>query len=507
MAEVASMPPSTNGNGYAPHYGSIEQNGHAYNHNSNIPAAYNNNNSQSQQSAPTATPATPDIPKDEVGWYFVEQYYTTLSRSPEKLYLFYNKRSQFVSGQETDKVQVCVGQRAINDRIKALDFHDCKVRVTNVDSQASDVNIVIQVIGEISNKSQPHKKFTQTFVLATQTNGYFVLNDIFRYLIEEEDEQPQQAPPPQQEEEQQTDSTSAPLTEAEVRDLPTVQDPESHVPATTTTKTEQAEPKTLTSSMDPIEVERDAKTVDNAIEDKVLKSSEPSTPAAPTNGVSASDPLEADATAEDSKKPAEEAATEEPEVEQTAPAQTDLAEETPKDPEPTPAASPPKQAPAQPAATAKPSAPKTWASLAASAARVATPAVPAAAPRPAPKSTPTSAPKEQAAPQPQQPKAEESAPAPASTPAQQDEWTAVGSTHNRAPPRSQQQPQHQQQQQQQEAGPQNRGYIKNVHDHIDAAELRAHLEQFGEITYFDIARQKVRFPTSPSAFAQRARQC
>lgn len=28
-----------------------------------------------------------DIPKDEVGWYFVEQYYTTMSRSPEKLHV------------------------------------------------------------------------------------------------------------------------------------------------------------------------------------------------------------------------------------------------------------------------------------------------------------------------------------------------------------------------------------------------------------------------------------
>ncbi len=27
------------------------------------------------------------VPKDEVGWYFVEQYYTTLSKSPEKLHV------------------------------------------------------------------------------------------------------------------------------------------------------------------------------------------------------------------------------------------------------------------------------------------------------------------------------------------------------------------------------------------------------------------------------------
>ena len=91
--------------------------------------------------------SSPEIPKDEVGWYFVEQYYTTLSRTPEKLYLYYNKRSQYVSGQETDKVPVCIGQRAINHRIKELDFQDCKVRITNVDSQASDANIVIQVRG------------------------------------------------------------------------------------------------------------------------------------------------------------------------------------------------------------------------------------------------------------------------------------------------------------------------------------------------------------------------
>jgi hypothetical protein len=63
------------------------------------------------------------------------------------------------------------------------------VRVTNVDTQGSDSNIVIQVIGEISNQGQPHKRFAQTFVLAEQTNGYFVLNDIFRYLAEEPEEE------------------------------------------------------------------------------------------------------------------------------------------------------------------------------------------------------------------------------------------------------------------------------------------------------------------------------
>src|SRR5256714_13263720 len=78
--------------------------------------------------------------------------------------------------------------------MKELDIQDCKVRVLNVDSQASFENIVVQVIGEMSNKSEPHHRFVQTFVLATQQNGYYVLNDIFRYLNDDEDEIVEDAP-------------------------------------------------------------------------------------------------------------------------------------------------------------------------------------------------------------------------------------------------------------------------------------------------------------------------
>lgn len=43
----------------------------------------------------------------------------------------------------------------------------------------------------MSNKSGPWKKFAQTFFLAEQPNGYFVLNDIFRYLKDEEETEEQ----------------------------------------------------------------------------------------------------------------------------------------------------------------------------------------------------------------------------------------------------------------------------------------------------------------------------
>jgi len=80
---------SIDGN-YAPHqgYGSLDQN-----HTSYASANSNSNhfNAASQTTAASATDvnssSASDIPKDEVGWYFVEQYYTTLSRSPEKLFV------------------------------------------------------------------------------------------------------------------------------------------------------------------------------------------------------------------------------------------------------------------------------------------------------------------------------------------------------------------------------------------------------------------------------------
>jgi hypothetical protein len=55
-----------------------------------------------QYAAPQTTDApsnsnSKDLPKDEVGWYFVEQYYTTLSKAPEKVHVRCSRHSGFFS--------------------------------------------------------------------------------------------------------------------------------------------------------------------------------------------------------------------------------------------------------------------------------------------------------------------------------------------------------------------------------------------------------------------------
>lgn len=43
--------------------------------------------SGSAESTNSGAAGSQDLSKDEVGWYFVEQYYTTLSKNPEKLHV------------------------------------------------------------------------------------------------------------------------------------------------------------------------------------------------------------------------------------------------------------------------------------------------------------------------------------------------------------------------------------------------------------------------------------
>lgn len=93
--------------------------------------------------------------------------------------------------------------------------------IHSVDTQSSaGGGIIIQVIGEMSNRGESWRKFAQTFFLAPQPNGYFVLNDIFRFLKEEsvEDEergeQSDTDPPPAEVAQENTVEPAAPGVQA-----------------------------------------------------------------------------------------------------------------------------------------------------------------------------------------------------------------------------------------------------------------------------------------------------
>jgi hypothetical protein len=353
--------------------------------------------------------------------------------------------------------------QAINERIKELDIQDCKVRVSNVDSQESFKNIVVQVIGEMSNKAAPHRKFVQTFVLAEQPNGYFVLNDIFRYINEDEEEEVGNEGTPEPE----PAATSAP----------------------------EPEPATLTSSNDPTQQQHDIEQVDKKLEEQIRETpsvnenTEPEP--ADLDDSTAQEPAEVDHT-EDAPAAAVNVEEEKPEMpEELVEATANIAElqpEKPKDPDPTPVVSPPKPTatPAQaqtPAVPQKPAAPKTWANLVASN-RIAAPIVPSPAastsPVPSqPKATPSSANRSTTPPI----SASDDA---AGRPQQNGNagWQTAGTDSSKRQGR----------QQSMSGSPEKDnvlGYVKNVTEKVDASLLKGTLLEYGKLVYFDVSRQKV----------------
>ncbi|CAB3359903.1 Hypothetical predicted protein [Cloeon dipterum] len=101
---------------------------------------------------------------------------------------FYNENSSFIHGGLDNKSgeQSVVGQRQIHQLISQLGFSNCHAKIQQVDAQCTLGNgVVVQVTGELSNDSEPMRRFTQTFVLAQQSpKKYYVHNDIFRYQDE-----------------------------------------------------------------------------------------------------------------------------------------------------------------------------------------------------------------------------------------------------------------------------------------------------------------------------------
>jgi len=352
----------------------------------------------------------------------------------------------------------------IQDRIKALELLDSKVRISNVDSQASFDNIVIQVIGETSAKGDEPKKFVQTFVLAQQPSGYFVLNDILRYVEEENDEEPTEP-----------SADAGPVSMV----APVAAEPEAQA--------ELEAPKSKEAIQDKAEL--DATAIDKKLEDvgATTKHSPaasgidtPATPAelavdapakteAPVEASAAVEKTARDVTAEEAKKP-----------------------EAPKEPAPTPVASrAPPPAPAEPEPPKGPPKPLTWASLAAAAAgpkpalpvhpKTATPpAVPSKAPAAAASSVPTA---------PSAPAAETTTPKEPGS-----EWQTAGADSKR-----QNRPQSISGPPQEKEG--TLGYVKYVTEKVTDKDLKTHLSTFGEVVYFDINRTKVSGRSSPAADA------
>ncbi|KAJ0013814.1 hypothetical protein Pint_21198 [Pistacia integerrima] len=133
--------------------------------------------------------ASAQIDPKMVGHSFVEQYYKILHQIPDQVHRFYQESSFLSRPRGTDGVMVSTTTlKGISEQIDVLDYQNCLTEIVTVDAQGSyGGGVTVLVTGYLIGKDSDKRKFAQSFFLAPQENGFFVLNDVFRYV---DDKQP-----------------------------------------------------------------------------------------------------------------------------------------------------------------------------------------------------------------------------------------------------------------------------------------------------------------------------
>ncbi|KAL4160296.1 hypothetical protein PRNP1_000866 [Phytophthora ramorum] len=135
----------------------------------------------------TSSPADEAAPSPStVGNTFMRQYYHFLAKEPQSLHRFYKAESRWCHGLGSHMEEPIAGQRAINEQILKRGYAGARVDLDagSIDCQNSlggGVLVLVTGVMTLQSSTTP-KPFVQTFFLAVQPKGFFVLNDCLRFL-------------------------------------------------------------------------------------------------------------------------------------------------------------------------------------------------------------------------------------------------------------------------------------------------------------------------------------
>lgn len=77
----------------------------------------------------------------------------------------------------------------------SLNYKDYIAEIKTADAQQSyGSGVIVLVTGYLTGRDNLRKKFAQSFFLAPQEKGFFVLNDVFRYVDDEVSTEPASDP-------------------------------------------------------------------------------------------------------------------------------------------------------------------------------------------------------------------------------------------------------------------------------------------------------------------------
>ncbi|KAL8486709.1 hypothetical protein ACS0TY_022950 [Phlomoides rotata] len=120
----------------------------------------------------------------QVGTYFVGQYYQMLQNQPDYVHQFYSDASTMlrIDGNTRETASAML---QIHQLIMSLSYSGIEIKTAH-SLESWNGGVLVMVSGSMYVKGfSGRKKFVETFFLAPQEKGYFVLNDIFHYVDEE----------------------------------------------------------------------------------------------------------------------------------------------------------------------------------------------------------------------------------------------------------------------------------------------------------------------------------
>lgn len=135
--------------------------------------------------AAQADGSSSDLGAETIGHAFVNQFYQILHQSPELVYRFYQDSSTMSRPGPDGTLTTVTAMEGIKNLMLSLDCKDYKAEILTADAQASYMNgVIVLVTGCLTGKDNVRRNFTESFFLAPQDKGFFVLNDTFRFIEE-----------------------------------------------------------------------------------------------------------------------------------------------------------------------------------------------------------------------------------------------------------------------------------------------------------------------------------
>ncbi|KAK8694051.1 hypothetical protein V6N13_071613 [Hibiscus sabdariffa] len=120
----------------------------------------------------------------QVGSYFVGQYYQVLRQQPDLVHQFYSDASSMIR-VDGDSSESASSMLQIHNLALSLNFTAIEIKTINA-LDSWNGGVLVMVSGSVKIKDfNGRRKFVQTFFLAPQDKGYFVLNDIFQFIDDE----------------------------------------------------------------------------------------------------------------------------------------------------------------------------------------------------------------------------------------------------------------------------------------------------------------------------------